>query len=67
MRQTQPDARMPIIAQSFAIVRYPYTFDGSFSCKDPGRTLMPIYEYICDKCGSFNENRPIAEYAEPCA
>jgi putative FmdB family regulatory protein len=27
---------------------------------------MPRYEYICDKCGSFSEDRPLAEYSEPC-
>ncbi|MBN9561753.1 MAG: zinc ribbon domain-containing protein [Alphaproteobacteria bacterium] len=26
---------------------------------------MPRYEYVCDQCGGFAENRPIAEYADP--
>ena len=26
---------------------------------------MPFYDYNCDQCGSFTENRPMAEFAKP--
>ena len=26
---------------------------------------MPRYEYRCDRCGGFAENRPLAQYADP--
>ncbi|MEM6466603.1 MAG: zinc ribbon domain-containing protein [Pseudomonadota bacterium] len=27
---------------------------------------MPLYQYICETCGSFEETAPISQYAEPC-
>lgn len=26
---------------------------------------MPLYEYLCDRCGGFAETRPLAEFADP--
>jgi putative FmdB family regulatory protein len=26
---------------------------------------MPVYEYLCDDCGSFTAIRPMAEYEQP--
>jgi putative FmdB family regulatory protein len=26
---------------------------------------MPVYEYLCDKCGPFTAIRPMAEYENP--
>ena len=44
----------------------PHTLHRNLSCKSLRKlSLMPVYEYICDECGSFNENRPITEYSEP--
>ncbi|MBX3567114.1 MAG: zinc ribbon domain-containing protein [Rhizobiaceae bacterium] len=28
---------------------------------------MPLYAYDCDRCGSFEEFRSVALFAEPCA
>lgn len=28
---------------------------------------MPVYEYECRDCGSFQAVRPMSEYSEPCA
>jgi putative FmdB family regulatory protein len=27
---------------------------------------MPVYEYLCDACGPFDELRPLAAFAQPC-
>lgn len=27
---------------------------------------MPVYEYVCDRCGPFEELRPIAAFDQPC-
>lgn len=26
---------------------------------------MPLYEYLCERCGGFAETRPLAEFAAP--
>ncbi|MCL2428021.1 MAG: zinc ribbon domain-containing protein [Alphaproteobacteria bacterium] len=26
---------------------------------------MPLYEYLCERCGGFAETRPLAEFADP--
>jgi putative FmdB family regulatory protein len=28
---------------------------------------MPLYDYACERCGSFTALRPMAAYQEPCA
>ena len=28
---------------------------------------MPLYDYVCDRCGPFTALRPMAEFEAPCA